>query len=124
MISRLNEQVLGSSDNELHTERTKEAVQRRSNANNDQMPALSVKESPATSTLRNLVEENAKSSPVEVASEGKNNNDPSVDGDVDDESSAEDAIMRGQSPRKRPAVPNSAIPLKKPGTKRARPSVL
>jgi hypothetical protein len=124
MISRLNEQVLGSSDNELHTERTKEAVQRRSNTNNDQMPALSEKESPATSSLRNLVEENAKSSPVEVASEGKNNNDSSMDADIDDESSAEDTSMRAQSSLKRTAVPSSEVPLKKSSAKRARPSVL
>jgi hypothetical protein len=124
MISRLNEQVLGSSDNELHTERTKEAVQRRSNANNDQMPALSEKESPATSTLRNLVEENAKSSPVEVASEGKNHSGASMNADLDDESSAEDTSMRAQSPRKRSAAPNSSMSVKNRETKRTRPSVL
>lgn len=124
MISRLNEQVLGSSDNELHTERTKEAVQRRTNTNNDEMPALSEKESPATSTLRNLVEENAKSSPVQVASEGKNNSVAAMDADVDDDSSAEDANMRAPSPRKRPAVPNSDMPIDSQESKRARPSVL
>ncbi|KAG7356320.1 SPX domain containing protein [Nitzschia inconspicua] len=118
MISRLNEQVLGSSDNDVHTERTKEAAQRRTNTNNDQLPALSENESPATSSLRNLVEENAKSSPVQVASEGKNN----MDGD--DDSSAEGNSVSAESHRKRPAPPNSSVKMGSPIAKRTRPSVL
>jgi hypothetical protein len=124
MISRLNEQVLGSSDNDVHTERTKEAVQRRTSSNNDQMPALSENESPATSSLRNLVEENAKSSPVQVASEGKGNNGTGMHADVDDDSSAEDTSMNPQSPRKRRAAPHSSLGMETSPSKRARPSVL
>jgi hypothetical protein len=120
MISRLNEQVMGSSDNDVHTERTKEAAQRRTSTNNEQLPALSEKESPATSSLRNLVEENAKSSPVQVASEGKSN----LGMEMDDDSSAEGSSMTEASPRKRPAVPNSPANMESLATKRTRSSVL
>ena len=124
MIHRLNEQVLGSSDSDVNTARNKQVVQRRSSSKSASLPAQSNKESPATSSLRNLVEENAKANPVQVASDPTNrhNNTPGRDEDVHDDSSLEDASMAEDS--KRPAVPSSSLPQQLTPAKRPRPSVL
>ena len=110
MIHRLNEQVLGSSDSDVNTERNK-AVQRRASSS---VPAQPEKESPATSSLRNLVEENAKAHPVQV--------DPRHNNNGDDDSSLEENSTSADL--KRPAVPTSALPQQQSPSKRQRTSVL
>merc|ERR1719464_652998 len=92
MIHRLNEQVLDSSDS-MKTENKKHTTQRRTACSNvgTQISVRSDRLSPSTSTLRNLVEENAKQmnsvkmdsllSREGVVSEEANNGE---DGDDDD----------------------------------------
>jgi hypothetical protein len=120
MIHRLNEQVLGSSDSDVNTERNIQAVQRRSSSNTARLPAQSERESPATSSLRNLVEENAKAHPVQVATDASNKHNNTHGGNADDDSSTEE---NSTSDMKRSAAPASSLPLQSP-CKRPRPSVL
>lgn len=92
MIHRLNEQVLDSSDSEVHSERKQGASQWRGGSDKDksQIPAQSDRESQATSSLRTLVEENAKASPAQVIapkrkrSEGGVVSEEQNEGDDDD----------------------------------------
>jgi hypothetical protein len=74
MIHRLNEQVLGSPENDIKSTRNKDIAQRRSSTSSDSqahhqpLPTQSLMESAATTSLRSLVEETAISSPSQVPS--------------------------------------------------------
>jgi hypothetical protein len=110
MIHRLNEQVLINSESDVNTERNKEAVQRRSSSNAVRMPAQSEKESPATSSLRILVEQTAMMSPAQVDSDplSRKKHKNGEEGDnFDDSSSEEGGLVVGVLVNKRPAPSNS-----------------
>jgi hypothetical protein len=99
MIHRLNEQVLDSTHSaEIARERKQEVTQRRTPGNNVAGEIRSDQLSPATSTLRNLVEENAKKpNPTKklpgggTVSEEANNGE---DGDDDDSDASEEIKNR------------------------------
>eukprot|EP00535_Pseudo-nitzschia_heimii_P012871 CAMPEP_0197196598 /NCGR_PEP_ID=MMETSP1423-20130617/32440_1 /TAXON_ID=476441 /ORGANISM="Pseudo-nitzschia heimii, Strain UNC1101" /LENGTH=366 /DNA_ID=CAMNT_0042650405 /DNA_START=542 /DNA_END=1642 /DNA_ORIENTATION=+ len=87
MIHRLNEQVLESPDSAaIQRERKQEAAQRRTSGNDnvDEIQFRSDRLSPATSTLRNLVEENAKPNRSQMAA-GQSNTHLPVQGNVSEE---------------------------------------
>lgn len=112
MIHRLNEQVLDSSDNEIHSERKQGSSQRRASTSSDvaHLPTHSDRESKATSTLRNLVEENAKASPAQfIAPKRQTSHGGAVSeehNEADEDDSEDDCGEPRGEPSKRLHVPS------------------
>jgi hypothetical protein len=129
MIHRLNEQVLDSSDSDVHTERKQGTSQWRggSNKNTAQIPAQSDRESPATSSLRTLVEENEKANPAQVIATTKRqrseggvvSEEQNEDCDDDSEDGCRDQ-KRSDPPNTTTLMAQSSSPTSDPVSKRPR----